>query len=281
LRQAKAAYLAAADPLGDDPSAQAALEALSFLVVQELYLTATAERAHVVFPAQSFVEREGSLTSGEGRVQRFYPAVPPSGETRPDWWIAGALGQRLGGSEVPASAAECLEQLAAAVPAYAGITYAGLAEVREQWPLVGSDDVYFGGTAYANRQGLGVRRLTGVELGRSVEATWPEPPKETAGPGLLLVPVHRLYDRGTTVLPSTLLEPHRTRQQVELNPEEALDLGIGDGVRVAVQWDGRVEMAEAALRPGVPAGVALVPLSSGLSLLTPARGTIRTAEERP
>jgi NADH-quinone oxidoreductase subunit G len=281
LRQAKAAYMAACDPLGDDPSAQAALESLSFLVVQDLYLTATAERAHVVLPAQSFVEREGSLTNAEGRVQRFYPAVLPRGGTHPDWWIAGTIGQRLGGPETPASAAETMEQISAGVAAYAAITYAALAETREQWPLVGGDDLYFGGTAYANRQGLGVKRLTGIEQGKTSPTVWPTPAEPAQGAGLMLIPVHRLYDRGTTVLPSTLLEPRRTRQQVELNPVQAASLGIADGARVAIQWDGRVETAEAAFRPDVPAGTALVPLSSGLSVLSPVRGTIRPAEGEP
>jgi NADH-quinone oxidoreductase subunit G len=244
-------------------------------VVQELYLTATAERAQVVLPAQSFVEREGSLTTGEGRVQRFYPAVPPRGETRTDWWIAAALGQRLGGFEAPASAADCMQQIAAAMPAYDQITYAALAEVHEQWPLVGGDDLYFGGTAYANRQGLGVKRPTGLELGQQIDLAWPEPTSAVEGSGLLFVPVHRLYDRGTTVLPSMLLEPHRARQQVELNPRDAQALGIAHGARLAVEWDGRTETAEAAVVAGVPAGTALVPRSSGLSLLEPARGRLR------
>jgi NADH-quinone oxidoreductase subunit G len=278
LRQTDAAYLVACDPLGDDPAASAAIDSLSFLVVQELYLTATAERANVVLPAQSFVEREGSLTNGEGRVQRFYPAVPARGETRADWWIAGALGHLLGAPEPPASPAACMEQIASAVPAYQQMTYAALAEVHEQWPLVGGEDLYFGGTAYVNRQGLGVKRSTGIELGASLELTWPEPSSSAPGAGMLLVPVHRLYDRGTTVLPSMLLEPRLTRQQVELNPADAQAMGIGEGVRVAVEWDGRTETAEASVGVGVPAGVALVPRSIGLSLLNPARGRIRLSE---
>jgi NADH-quinone oxidoreductase subunit G len=278
LGQAKAAYFCASDPLGDDPTIQPALEGLSFLVVQELFLTATAERANVVLPAQSFVEREGCLTTGEGRVQRFYPAVPPRGEARPDWWIAASLGQRLGGAEIPASAAECLEQLAAAVPAYSGLTYAALAEVREQWPQVGGEDLYFGGTAYDNRQGLGVKRRTASEQGQATKAAWPEAAAPKEKPGLLFVPVHRLYDRGTTVLPSTILEPRRARQAVEISPADGQSLGLGDGARVAIEWDGRVETAELAVRPEVPPGVALVPLSSGLGLLLPARGMIRAAE---
>jgi predicted molibdopterin-dependent oxidoreductase YjgC len=279
LGQAKAAYLAASDPLGDDPSAEPAIQGLAFLVVQELYRTATAERAHVVFPAQSFVEREGSLTNGEGRVQRFYPAVPPLGETRPDWWIAASLGARLGAPEPPASAAEVLGLIAAANPAYAGLSYAVLAEVHEQWPLVGGEDLYFGGTAYDNRQGLGVKRATGLELGTTMDLGWPEPALSPGGDGLLIVPIHRLYDRGTTLLPSRLLEPRRARQNVQLNPSDAERAGVGDGALVTIEWDGRAATVEAALAGEVPPGVALVPRSSSISVQAPARGRIRLAGE--
>jgi NADH-quinone oxidoreductase subunit G len=66
----------AADPLRDDAELADAVRGTGFLVVQELFLTATARAADVVFPAQAFTEREGSVTSGDRRVQRFYPAVP-------------------------------------------------------------------------------------------------------------------------------------------------------------------------------------------------------------
>jgi len=253
------------------------VEALDFLVVQELYLTATAERADVVLPAQSFIEREGSFTSGEGRVQRYYPAVPAQGDTRPDWWIAASLGTGMGGTTVPASAAACMDELARAVPAYAGITYQALAEVWDQWPLVGGGDLYFGGTAYANRQGLGVKLPSEVEIGAPAEMPWPAAPATPAGMGILLVPVHRLYDRGTTLLPSTLLEPHRAAHQIELNPMDAQALGVSDGGRLEIGWDGRVETCSAAVSSQVPAGAALVSRSSGLSLLIPARARVRLA----
>ena len=64
-------------------------------MVQELFLTATAKLADVVLPAQSFIEREGSYTSGERRVQRFYPAVPPKAAYLPDFRITAQIGERL------------------------------------------------------------------------------------------------------------------------------------------------------------------------------------------
>ena len=77
LEKAQALYIAASDPVGDDPAYQAAFGGEKFVVVQDLYLTQTARLADVVLPAQSFIEREGSYTSAERRVQRFYPAIQP------------------------------------------------------------------------------------------------------------------------------------------------------------------------------------------------------------
>jgi NADH-quinone oxidoreductase subunit G len=78
-------YLAGADPIGDGR-----IESrgdLDFLIVQELFMTETANQADVVLPAQSWAEREGTFTNGERRVQRYYPALHPVGESRADWKI--------------------------------------------------------------------------------------------------------------------------------------------------------------------------------------------------
>jgi NADH-quinone oxidoreductase subunit G len=93
MRAAQALYIVAADPAGDDPQLA---ETGDFLVVQELFLTDTAKLADVVLPAQAYTEREGSFTSGERRVQRFYPAVPEKPECKPDFVIAGEIGLLLG-----------------------------------------------------------------------------------------------------------------------------------------------------------------------------------------
>ncbi|MFN2189466.1 MAG: NADH-quinone oxidoreductase subunit NuoG, partial [Candidatus Promineifilaceae bacterium] len=90
----EALYLVGADPVGDgriDGRGE-----LDFLVVQELFMTETAKLADVILPAQSWAEREGTYTSGERRVQRFYPAIPPLGETRPDWQIIAQISEKVG-----------------------------------------------------------------------------------------------------------------------------------------------------------------------------------------
>jgi NADH-quinone oxidoreductase subunit G len=96
VSSAKALLVMAADPLGDHPDLAAELPAGCFVVVQELTMTDTARRADVVLPAQSFVERQGTFTTGERRVQRFYPAIRPQGEALPDFEILARIGRRAG-----------------------------------------------------------------------------------------------------------------------------------------------------------------------------------------
>ena len=170
LRQAKVALVAAADPAGDDPALATALEDGPFLVVQELFLTDTAKMADVVLPVQAYTEREGTYTSGERRVQRFYPAVRPLVGLLPDFAIAAQLGQRLGRQVEGRSAARVMDAIAAALPsqAYAGLSYPKLAESPEQWPLVGRADLYYGGTSYDNHQGIG----RGAAAGRAGPPAW-------------------------------------------------------------------------------------------------------------
>ncbi len=98
------------------------------MAVQELFLTETAKLADVVLPAQAYTEREGSFTSGERRVQRFYPAVPPRGETKADFAITAAIAKELGLELEGRSASLVMDKLAASVKAFAGISYRKLAE---------------------------------------------------------------------------------------------------------------------------------------------------------
>jgi NADH-quinone oxidoreductase subunit G len=92
----KAVYIVGADLVGDDPKLAMALEGAEFVVVQDVMETATTEIADIVLPAQAFTEREGTLTSGERRVQRFYPAVPATGDSKPDFGITSQIARHMG-----------------------------------------------------------------------------------------------------------------------------------------------------------------------------------------
>jgi NADH-quinone oxidoreductase subunit G len=269
LKQASAVYVMAADPVADDASFADLLREDTFIVVQELFMTPTAELADVVFPARSFIEREGTYTSGEHRVQRFYPAVPPLGETKSDWRIVALLADAMGVEMDLPSAGAVMQEITESVPAYSGLTYQNLAKVESQWPHVGGESLYFGGTAFKNHRGLGVQVRLEVAPAEPVEIAWTMPVEKPGEEGILLVPVTRLYDRGTTVLPSRVLHPRLSALHIELNPKDANRLGISDGAHVEFRLDGKSVRLPAHLAETVPEGVALLPRSLGVSVINP------------
>src|SRR5258706_3723001 len=229
---ATASWIVAADPVGDGRLTAGALRASGFVVVQELFLSETAQAADVVLPAASWAEREGTFTNGERRVQRFYPAIPARG--KPDYEIAVELGRRLGVT-LPRHASTLFLEIAASVPAYAGLSYQKLAEVAPQFPDVGGRDLYYGGTSYTNSQGLGVQTPSGVELGQAVAAGKLEPTGALAADGgLTLVPTTVLFDRGATFVRSLVMHPRLPLPYVEINTADAVRLGIQDGDSVSV-----------------------------------------------
>ncbi len=263
----KVVYLAAADPVGDDPSLAAALQGARSVIVQELFLTESAKLADVVLPAQAYTERDGSFTSGERRVQRFFPAVPARPQARPDFAITTLVAAELGLTLENRSASHVMDRLAVSVKAFSGLSYLKLSEVAAQWPIVGRGDLYYGGTTYENTQGLGVHlALTpghSPDLGKDglpVEKNL-RPDEEH----WLAVPVTRLYDRGITLLTSDLLQAHVGEASFTLNPQSAKSLGIQSGDRLKVNG---LE-APAVLDETVPASVVLVPRSMGFPISRP------------
>jgi len=271
LLQGKTVYIAGADPAGDDPALEKALKAAKFVVVQELFQTKTAELADVVLPARAYTERDGSFTSGERRVQRFYPAVPALGETKADYAITAEIAKKLDIDLEGSSPVLVFEKLAASVKDFAGLSYAKLAEVSEQWPIVGRGDLYYGGTTYENTQGLGVQLVSAAERGETVSI--PEVQREAGlrpkEDELLAVPVTKLYDRGTTVTPAELLTNHIGNATIALHPEAARKLGLEAGKQVTVSYDGVSAEARVKIDETISAGVALVPRSMGLAIREP------------
>ena len=276
----KVVYLVAADPAGDDPVLVKALQGARSVIVQELFLTETASLADVVLPAQAYTERDGSFTSGERRVQRFFPAVPPLPQTRPDFAITAQIASELGLMLESRSASHVLDRLAASVNAFSGLSFLKLAEVTGQWPMVGRGDLYYGGTTYENTQGLGVHlalSLLPSSAGRSEDKD-----AEAAGKGKTLhpdeqqwlaLPVTRLYDCGITLLTSALLHSHIGDASFILNPQSAKSLGIQTGDLLKVNG---LE-ARAVLDETVPASVVLVPRSMGIPIAGPVVADIKVA----
>ena len=172
---AKVLYVVAADPIGDG----ATLPPADFTIVQELFLTETARQADVVLPALAWAERDGTLTNAERRVQRYTKALPPLPQARADWEVFHQIAEKLGLGWKYFTPEAVMAEIAAKAPAYTGLTYAALAVTKEEWPPVGANDLYFGGTAYHNQGGVGAQTPSLVELDGRSDMVWIEPPSST------------------------------------------------------------------------------------------------------
>jgi NADH-quinone oxidoreductase subunit G len=267
----KTIYIVGADPAGDDPALESAIRDAKFVVVQDLFQTATADLADVILPARAYTERDGTMTSGERRVQRYYPAIPPLGETKADFTITAEIAKKLNIELEGSSPVLAFEKLAASVKDFAGLSYAKLAEVEEQWPIVGRGDLYYGGTTYENTQGLGVQLVSAAERSELVDISevqveaGPRPKEDE----LLAVPVTKLYDRGATVAPAELLHERIGEVTIALHPEAAKKLGVEAGAKVMVSFDGVKGEALVKIDETISAGVALIPRSMGLAIREP------------
>nr|MDQ3003962.1 molybdopterin-dependent oxidoreductase [Chloroflexota bacterium] len=270
--EGKTVYIVGADPVGDDPNLAQALEGAQVVVVQDVMETATTEIADVVLPAQAFTEREGTLTSGERRVQRFYAAVPPTGDSKADFSITAQIAQHMGLVLEGTLASTVFDILVNSVKSFEGLNYARLAEVKPQWPIVNRGDLYYGGTTYQNNHGMGAHlsaTATGGETvsNSKVQREAAPHPKDQE---LLAVPITKLYDRGTTVMLSDhLLHQRIGEARITLHSEAAKRLGVEEGQAVNVSFDGVSGAAVVKLDDSLPETVALVPRSMGIAIHKP------------
>lgn len=136
-REVRALYVMGENPVLSDPN-QAhvieGLEALDFLVVQDIFLTETAQYADVVLPSCSFAEKSGHFTNTERRVQRINPAVLPPGEAKEDWAIIQMLANAMGGGWNYQSVADITNEIARVTPQYAGLRWENITVNGVQWP---------------------------------------------------------------------------------------------------------------------------------------------------
>ncbi len=276
----KAVYIVGADLVGDDPKLAKALAGAEFVLVQDVMETATTEIADVVLPAQAFTEREGTLTSGERRVQRFYSAVPPTGDSKPDFAITSQIARHMGIILEGTLVSAVFDILADSVKSFEGLNYARLAEVKPQWPIVGRGDMYYGGTTYENTMGMGAHLTAAAELGETVSIPRVHALREAAprpkDKELLAVPVNKLYDRGTTVMMSAnLLRDRIGGPVITLHPEAAKNLGVEAGQLVNVSFDGVSGEATVKFDDTIWVGVALVPRSMGLAIREPVPAKVK------
>ncbi len=134
----KALWIMGEDILQTDPNTchvKSSLQGLDLLVVQELFMTETARIADVIFPASSFLEKEGTFTNGERRIQKVQKAVEPLEGTKPDGQIVVDMMNRMGYPQKGYSADIILKEIAGIVPFFKGVRWDELGTSGKQWPV--------------------------------------------------------------------------------------------------------------------------------------------------
>ena len=221
----KGFYIIGENPVISEPNiteVRKALEKLEFLVVQELYMSATAEMADVVLPGASFAEKTGTFTNTERRVQLINQAIEPVGNSRADWQIICEVATRMGYPFRYSSTAEVMDEIAAVAPIYGGISHDRIRKIGLQWPC---PDKEHPGTKYLHKgkftRGLG--KFHGIEH---------KPPAEVPDDEydfILSTGVMRFFVNTATLTRRThLLDREFPFMFVEVNSRDAERLGLRD-----------------------------------------------------
>lgn len=150
----KALYIMGENPAVSDPDINhtvKALKKLDLLVVQDIFLTETAQLADVVLPAACYAEKDGTFTNTERRLQRVRKAVTPPGEAREDHTVLLELSRRMGSAVADQSPEDIFREMRSVWPGIAGITYDRIASRGIQWPCPAPDHP---GTPYLFKQGF-------------------------------------------------------------------------------------------------------------------------------
>ena len=134
----KAVWIIGEDIVQTDPNSAhviEAMESLEFLVVQEIFMSETAKLATVVLPGTTFLEKDGTFTNTERRIQRVNMAAPPLPGTKPDAVIVTEMMQRFGFNQPDYDADKVLAEIADVVPFFKGVTRERLGKFGLQWPV--------------------------------------------------------------------------------------------------------------------------------------------------
>jgi len=228
----KALYIMGENPMISDPNlnhVEEQLKKLDFLVVQDIFLTETAQLADVVLPGVAFAEKTGTYTNTERRVQLGRAALMPPEGARQDYDIIADLAKRLGCDDFPRTPEELFAEIRALTPSYHGITYSRLEnEAGCRWPCPKEDHP---GTPilHVGKFTRGKGLLSALEYRAPAE----EPDKEyplRLTTGRMLQHFHT----GTMSRRSKVLDGIVPHGEVEIHPKDAAELGVKDGENVRV-----------------------------------------------
>jgi formate dehydrogenase alpha subunit len=254
----KAMYIMGENPVLSDPDSNhviKALQDLDLLVVQDIFLTETAELADVVLPGCSYAEKDGTFTGTDRRIQLIREAIPPIGDSKADWVIICELAQRMGASGFDyESPAQIMDEIASLTPIYGGVSYQRLEELGFlQWPCRTPEDP---GTPYLHK-GQFTRGLGKMHV---LEHQDPAELPDQEYPFILTTGRNMFqFHTGSMTRRSAKLEQESPQAYVEVNPEDAAELSVSDGGPVKlISRRGEIQ-TKAWVTDRVPRGLVFAP----------------------
>ena len=260
----KALYVIGENPKLSDPDwnhLHEAMQHLDLLVVQDLFLSETAQVAHVVLPAASLAEKDGTFTNSERRCMRIRKAIEPLGDALPDWDILQRLSTAMGSPMHYAGPDAIFEEMAGLTASYAGMSYERLKIDGLQWPCPNADHP---GTPFLHKDAFA--RPSGKGAFQAIDYQDPaELPDEDYPFFLTTGRMFSHYHTGTM----TRISPHLDAEQktgcVDMHPGDAQRLGVASGdVVVLASRRGTME-APVRLTRTVRKGVLFMPIHFGES----------------
>jgi formate dehydrogenase major subunit len=225
-------YMLGENPFLSDPNinkVRKALSALDFLVVQDIFLTETAEFADVILPATSYLEKDGSYTNTDRRVQLGRKVLDPPGQARADWEIVQDLGQRLGLVWRYTHPRDVFEEMVAVMPSYANLSYDNLGLSGKLYP--NDDPEHSDGTVVMFDENFN----TDDGLAHLVPAEWLPAKELPDGEFPLVLNTGRLLEHwhtGSMTRRSFALDAISPEAEVYMHPKDAADRGLQHGEMV-------------------------------------------------
>lgn len=238
----KSLYIVGENPVLSEPDSSRvikSLENLDFLVVQDIFLTETAELADVVLPASSFAEKDGTFTNTERKVQRIRKAIKSYGNSKADWQIICELAKKMGSHGFDFNhPEEILQEINSLTPIYGGINFKRLDEDGLQWPC---KDVEDPGTKFLYQDKFSTDNGKARFMPMNYQSSAEIPDKDYP---FILTTGRNLYQYHTGTMSRRVygLNNLYGQEQIEINPNDALELEVEEGDLVyVVSHRGRVK----------------------------------------
>ena len=252
----KAIYVMGENPLVTEASVsdvETAIHNLKLFVVQDIFMTLTAGEADIVLPASTSLEKEGTFTNTERRIQKVNPVYPSPGEAKPDWWILNEIGKRISGIKGYESPRDIFEEIRQAIPGYAGATYDNIYPIGKQWPI-----------NEENPAGTEILHTKTFPLGRAkfVPVVYAPPAESVDEKYDMIMTTGRNYfhyHSGTMSRRADILERESPEPYVEINAVDAKRLGIRNSQAVTVESRHGTIRTKARITEKVPPGIVFVP----------------------